>query len=63
MLELDSGVLAAAVGPVRLKVSTGGGGGGGKARGKAKERKGEREVLVMLGLRTPEDEVVMLPPT
>lgn len=50
-LQLDPGVLAAAVGPIKVKVKEGGGGG----------RK-EREVLVMLGVRAPEDEICMLPP-
>ena len=49
-LQLDPGVLAAAVGPIKLKVKEG----GGSTR--------EREVLVMLGVSSPEDEVVMLPP-
>lgn len=48
-LRLDAGALAAAVGPIRVKVS---GGGGGR----------QRELLVMLGVRCPEDEVVMLRP-
>lgn len=47
-LQLDPGVLAAAVGPIKLKV------GGSSRRG--------REVLVMLGVHSPDDEVVMLPP-
>ena len=47
-LQLDSGVLAAAVGPIAVKVK------GEKGR--------QREVLVMLGVRCPEDEVVMLKP-
>ena len=49
-LQLDPGVLAAAVGPVKLKIKEGG------------SSRREREVLVMLGVSSPEDEVVMLPP-
>ena len=65
-LPLDLGVLAAAVGPVRLKVREGGvsegGGSEGGRKGGGGGRGREREVLVMLGVRAPEDEVVMLPP-
>lgn len=46
-LELDPGVLSAAVGPVPTKV-----------RGK----RGSRDLLVLLGVRCPEDEVVMQKP-
>ncbi|CAJ1351000.1 unnamed protein product [Effrenium voratum] len=45
-LELDAGVLAAAVGPVPVQAG----------------RKRKRELLVLLGLRCPEDEVVMQKP-
>ena len=62
-LHLDTGVLAAAVGPIKLKVressSSSSGGGGGGGGGSVRK---ERDVLVMLGVRAPEDEVVMLPP-
>ena len=67
-LPLDLGVLAAAVGPVRLKVREGGGSEGGRTEGGRTSKGGgggrgrEREVLAMLGVRAPEDEVVMLPP-
>lgn len=47
-LRIDSGVLAAAVGPIAVKVKA--------ADGKT------RELLVMLGVRCAEDEVVMLKP-
>lgn len=47
-LSLDSGTLAAAAGPIPVKVKT---------KGK------QREVLVMLGVRCPEDEIVMLKPS
>ena len=47
-LSLDSGILAAAVGPIPVKVQ-------------AKQGR-SRDVLVMLGVRCPEDEVVMLKP-
>lgn len=47
-LPLDSGTLAAAAGPIPIKVKVG---------------KSTREVLVLLGVRCPEDEIVMLKPT
>ena len=50
-LSLDSGVLAAAVGPIAVKVSPPG-----------KSKKQAKEVLVLLGVRDPADEVVMLKP-
>uniref|UniRef100_A0A7S2DLB5 TFIIS N-terminal domain-containing protein n=1 Tax=Haptolina brevifila TaxID=156173 RepID=A0A7S2DLB5_9EUKA len=49
-LQLDPGVLAAAVGPIKLKIKEGG------------SSRRVREVVVMLGVSTPEDEIVMLPP-
>ena len=64
-LHLDPGVLAAAVGPIPVMISL-------KSK-PSKKRKGEgeesseiksqkRELLVLLGLRCPEDEVVMQKP-
>lgn len=47
-LELDTGVLAAGVGPISVHVNAG--------------SKRKKELLVLLGLRCPEDEVVMLKP-
>eukprot|EP00746_Dinoflagellata_sp_MGD_P007999 gnl/MRDRNA2_/MRDRNA2_115939_c0_seq1.p1 gnl/MRDRNA2_/MRDRNA2_115939_c0~~gnl/MRDRNA2_/MRDRNA2_115939_c0_seq1.p1 ORF type:complete len:1300 (-),score=258.95 gnl/MRDRNA2_/MRDRNA2_115939_c0_seq1:153-4052(-) len=49
-LPLDSGVLAAGVGPISVRISRG------------KDGRKAKEVLVMLGVRTPDDEVVMLKP-
>ncbi|CAB9519679.1 expressed unknown protein [Seminavis robusta] len=46
-LSLDSGTLAAAAGPIPVKIKIG---------------KATREVLVILGVRCPEDEVVMMKP-
>eukprot|EP01043_Picozoa_sp_COSAG02_P007537 COSAG02_NODE_227_length_28153_cov_11.662294_9_plen_1195_part_00 len=47
-LHLDSGILAAAVGPIPVKVKA--------------DKGRSRDALVMLGVRCPEDEVVMLKP-
>lgn len=66
-LQLDAGVLAAAVGPIPVMISL-------KSKKPSKKRKNgegeessemksqKRELLVLLGLRCPEDEVVMQKP-
>lgn len=48
-LPLDSGTFSAAIGPVRVKTS--------------KAKKAGRNVLVIIGVDVPEDEITMLPPS
>lgn len=74
-LPLDPGALSAGIGPVRVNVNgsvnmkkasspkpKAGGGGGGSGSSSFKKG-GARDIFVILGVETPEDEVCMLPPS
>eukprot|EP00121_Abeoforma_whisleri_P005952 Awhi_evm1s5402 len=59
-LPLDPGALSAGIGPIRVNVKAGG---GGKISKGSKKGGSARDVLVILGVEAPEDEVCMLPPS